>query len=119
MKKVLLVEDDPYLLRAMEIYLTGLGFKVQAYLNTASIVSSYDELSPDLGVFDVWVEPISGDKLCHIVKTELMNPEFPVILISAKNDLEKRAIQAQADLFLHKPFQLPDLGDSILKLMEQ
>ncbi len=118
MKKILLVEDDPHLLRAMDIYLTGIGFETVQYLNTASVVEDFDQVKPDLGVFDVWVDPIAGDELCHIVKTELMNPEFPVIFISAKSGLEKRAIKVQADQFFQKPFRLPDLGDSIMKLIE-
>jgi DNA-binding response OmpR family regulator len=116
MKKLLLVEDNPQLLRAMEIYFTGLGFEVSCHSDTEGIIEDFGSIQPDLGVFDVWVDPIAGDELCQLIKHELVGPDFPIVLISAKGDLRERAKEVEADDFIEKPFRLTDLGQAVMDL---
>ncbi len=116
MKKVLLIEDNAVLLKAIETYLRGLEFEVVCCKNTCGILEELDEINPDLGIFDVWVDPVQGDHLSKAIKQNNKSNKFPIILISAKDNLDATAKEALADDHLHKPFHLPELGKMALRL---
>lgn len=118
MKKVLLIEDNFILLQAIETYLKKAGFVVTAWVNTADAKQKIKEIKPDIGVFDVWVDPQQGDQLCKLIKQSDKFEQFPVILISAKDDLANTAKLCSADDYLRKPFSLPELLDRIMQLLD-
>ncbi len=118
MKKVLLVEDNLILLKAIETYLIGLDFEVEPRHTTENLLQEIPDMNLNLAILDVWVQPIQGDELSFAIKNNLSIESFPIILISAKDDLNITAQKAHADDHLHKPFRLPELGDKALTLIE-
>jgi two-component system OmpR family response regulator len=118
MQKVLLVEDNLILLEAIETYLTGLDLEVESRHTTENILQEIPDMDLSLAILDVWVKPIQGDEISLSIKNSQKIKPFPIILISAKDDLNITAKNACADDHLHKPFRLPELGSKVLSLIE-
>lgn len=118
MQKVLLVEDNLILLEAIETYLTGLDLEVESRHTTENILQEIPDMDLSLAILDVWVKPIQGDEISLAIKNNQKIKSFPIILISAKDDLDVTAQKAKADDHLHKPFRLPELGEKALNLIE-
>jgi two-component system response regulator AtoC len=117
-QKILVLEDERSLNRAINTYFSGLGYDVSSAFNTSDITHSIEQFCPDLIIVDLWIEPMAGDVVTKHIKSNLDNC-CPVILISAKDNLDRTAKNAKADAYLKKPFTLPELEDMAKKFIKQ
>ena len=75
---------------------------------------------PDLIICDVMMPGITGFELCDQLKTETMTCHIPVILLTAKADIDSRieGLGKGADAYLSKPFEKEELLTTIKSLMD-
>jgi two-component system KDP operon response regulator KdpE len=108
MNKVLVVDDDPSLVKALRIGLTARGDEVVTAHSGADAVAQVALLSPDLVILDLGLPDLDGMEVCRRIR------EFsavPVIVLSAYGD-ERRKVEALdggADDFITKPFGMAEL----------
>lgn len=107
--RVLLVEDDHPLARAVVDGLSKAGFQVEALARAepADAVLSCTEY--DLLVLDIGLPGISGLELLRRLRHR--GNGLPVLMLTARDSLEDRVrgLNDGADDYLVKPFQLPEL----------
>jgi two-component system KDP operon response regulator KdpE len=108
MTKVLVVDDDPSLVKALRIGLTARGDDViTAYLGSDAI-AQVALAKPDLVILDLGLPDIDGLEVCRRIR-EFSN--VPVVVLSAYGD-ERRKVEALdggADDFITKPFGMAEL----------
>ena len=119
---VLLVEDNAdvlqYLVKALaSSYIIHLAMNGQEGIDTAI------EEVPDIIVSDVMMPEKDGLELCDTLKNDMRTSHIPIILLTAKAELDSRleGIQRGADAYLSKPFNKAELStviDSLLKNRE-
>jgi len=108
MAKVLVVDDDPSLLKAMRIGLTARGDEVVTAHTGAEAVSQVVLAGPDLVILDLGLPDLDGIEVCRRIR------EFsgvPIVVLSAYGD-ERRKVEALdngADDFVTKPFGMAEL----------
>ena len=103
MKTVLITEDDPAIMDALEIVFTRSGYKVLTYPNgSALLVNDFDK--PDLFLIDRQLSGVDGLDICRHLKTNPDTSEIPVIIFSASPHVYNHAIAAGANDFIEKPF---------------
>lgn len=120
-KKVMIADDDPGILDAVEAMLEYGGYEVSSTSNGATILEMKDNI-PDLLLLDIWMSGTDGRDVCKKLKQTANTRNMPIIMISASTELEKSAKEAGADDFLEKPFDMEDLLkkiDSCLKQKER
>jgi len=117
-KLVFIVEDDPDICELIETVLTGQNFKVKIFADGKKIEAEIKKQKPNLIIMDLWMPGFDGAKITKTLKSKSNTKKIPIILVSAKNSLEKIAKQAQADSFLAKPFNIRDLIDIIKKFIK-
>lgn len=107
--KLLVIEDNRELLESMQKGLEKLDFQVDVSLNgivgeEKAFVNNYDVILLDLNLPDK-----DGLEILKFLRSE--NIETPVIIISARDEIEERALGLDlgADDYLTKPFQLLEL----------
>jgi DNA-binding response OmpR family regulator len=118
-KKILVVDDDPYILMSLEFLMQKNGFRVMVARNGKEALSLIASQVPDLILLDIMMPDVDGYSICQQVKS---NPEWQhmhVVFLSAKTreaDIQK-GLDLGASLYLVKPFSTRDLMKKIKVLL--
>jgi len=107
-ERVMVVEDDPAVRRAVVRYLTEAGYAVSSFDNGVAALAALERELPDLLVVDRMLPGRSGDEL---VRDARLRGELPIIMLTALNDVESRVegLELGADDYVTKPFSLREL----------
>ena len=109
MSRVLVVDDDPHLLRTLRINLTAHGHVVVPVTTGAGALRAVaDAPAPDVVVLDLGLPDLSGLEVLEGVRGW---SSVPVIVLSARGDAGDKvaALDAGADDYVTKPFGMPEL----------
>jgi len=118
-KKILIVDDEMYILNILDFSLESEGFQVVTASNGEEALTKALEVQPDLIVLDVMMPKIDGFEVCRALKNKAETKKIPVILLTAK-DREKdreKGEEVGADVYMTKPFSPSRLIGQILELM--
>lgn len=107
-KKIMIADDDPGIVDAVEMMLEFEGYIVTSTVDGATVLDMKEEL-PDLLLLDIWMSGEDGRDICKKLKSENITKNIPVIMISASRDIKDSAMAAGADDFLAKPFEMDEL----------
>lgn len=115
---VLVVDDEPSVLRLVELELRVQGFQVHATSDPLQALELAEEAHPDLAVLDVVMPGMSGLELMAKLKAEL---SIPVILLTAKTSAQDkiRGLELGADDYIEKPFVPEDLSDRVRAVLRR
>src|ERR1700733_3812951 len=108
MTKVLVVDDDVALVKALRIGLTARGDEVATAYAGADGIAQVALFNPDLVILDLGLPDLDGLEVCRRIREF---SEVPVIVLSAYGD-ERRKVEALdggADDFITKPFGMAEL----------
>lgn len=104
-KKILVIDDNPGILFALQSALESEGYDVCATRSFEGIASLKSNL-PDLIFLDIFLKNQDGREITREIKTQVWSAHIPIVLLSAYPGIDKLAIEAGADDFLAKPFEL-------------
>lgn len=114
-KCVLLVDDEPLILKILSIKLKACGYKVVTAGTGASALEMLAAAEPDIMLLDVVMPGMSGlEVLARLRRTS----DLPVIVSSANVANHTSAMQAGANAFMPKPFDLEKLVATIGRLLD-
>lgn len=108
-KKVLLIDDNPHILEAIELILTTEDYEVHSLTRVDDILKDVISLKPGLILLDLLLSGKNGKEIAGILKNNASTRNIPIVIISAHPSAEKAAMQAGVDGFLAKPFDIADL----------
>jgi DNA-binding response OmpR family regulator len=111
-KKIMIADDDPGILDSIGIMLEFEGYQVSTTLNGNTLLNMENEL-PDLVLLDIWMSGTDGRDICKQLKQQEKTSKIPIVMISASKDIERSAMDAGANDFLAKPFDINDLLEKI------
>ena len=109
MSRVLVVDDDPHLLRTLGINLTAHGHVVVPVgTGAAALRAVADAPAPDVVVLDLGLPDLGGLEVLEGIRGW---SSIPVIVLSARSDGGDKvaALDAGADDYVTKPFGMPEL----------
>lgn len=117
--KVLLVEDEPAILRVASRHLTKLGFDVTATTKPREALDLLGQDAFDVVVSDIVMPDLDGPDLIRAARKTV--PNLPVIYVSGYTDdrLKGTGLDRQRDAFLKKPYSLPVLAKLIDDTLEK
>lgn len=108
-KRILLIDDNPHILEAIELILTTENYNVHSLVKVDNVLKDVKKINPSLILLDLLLSGRSGKEITQILKADEATKNIPIIMISAHPSAEKSAMQAHADAFLAKPFDIDDL----------
>jgi CheY-like chemotaxis protein len=120
-RKVLVVDDEPYMHRLLQYHLERAGFQMVNARNGREAILIAERETPNLIVMDVMMAEMDGlTALKHLKKTELTKG-IPVIMItaSAQYVTQQEAETSGAALFLTKPFSPTQLLMAVRNLVPE
>ena len=116
--KVLVVEDEPSLLDALEFGLAAEGFDVVTASDGLASLRVYEDSAPDLVLLDVMLPGMSGTEVCRRLRT---TSRVPIIMLTAKDAEIDRVLGLElgADDYVTKPFSMRELGARIRAVLRR
>ncbi|QXV63641.1 response regulator [Mucilaginibacter sp. 21P] len=114
-KKILVCDDDQDILDLVDLVLSD-DYQVKTEIDSTRLMRNADAFRPDLILLDMWMPKITGDQLTRYIKNQPVTKEIPVIIFSASKDGESKAMDAGANAFIAKPFDLDELNELIGRL---
>lgn len=105
---VLVVDDDPAILRTLSINLRAREYDVETAADGRSALQIVDERMPDVVLLDLGLPDIGG---ISVLKQLRSFTDVPVIVVSARSDPDDKveALDLGADDFVTKPFSIEEL----------
>ena len=106
---VLVVDDEPSLLRALTMNLTGRGYRVTTATTGASAVELAAVVEPDIVILDLGLPDMDGMEVLRRMRAGSHQP--PVIVLSSRSATEEKvtALDLGANDYVTKPFDMNEL----------
>jgi DNA-binding response OmpR family regulator len=118
-KRILVVDDETYILNILDFSLGGEGFEVLTANNGEEALTMAVDQHPDLIVLDVMMPKIDGFEVCRALKAKADTKDIPIILLTAKdrdND-RQRGQEVGVDRYMTKPFSPQKLIEAIHEML--
>ena len=109
MKKILIIEDDPGISRAMKVVLSEEGYKVRTLLDGRLYRGEIEKFKPDIVFLDLLMSGSDGRVVCLRIKNNPKTKDIKVVMVSAHPLAKESISKCGADDFLAKPFEMEDL----------
>jgi DNA-binding response OmpR family regulator len=116
---VLVVDDDPVILKLLEVNFQMEGFAVLTAADGEEGVQVARAEHPDVIVSDIMMPRVNGLELVQQLKADPDTEAIPIILLSAKAQSSdvRQGMEAGADDYVTKPFEPLDLVDRVHRLI--
>ncbi|MFB3881189.1 MAG: response regulator transcription factor [Armatimonadota bacterium] len=120
MKRVLVVDDDPLVVKLLHTALGAEGIDVLGASNGAEGLLAVASQHPDLVVLDVAMPVLDGFETLRALRAKPETAKLPVVMLTARRadaDVVK-GWSSGADLYITKPFEVKELVLATKRLLE-
>ena len=117
-KRILIVDDEPHILRSLGFVLNKAGYEVLQARSGQEALELVQEKSPDLIFLDIMMPEVDGYEVCRRVKASDESAQTYVIMLTAKgqeSDREK-GLGVGADEYLTKPFSPAKITERVREI---
>jgi two-component system chemotaxis response regulator CheY len=109
-RSVLVVDDDPFIRKLVATTLEDVAdFTLHEASDGLEALERVGELDPAIVLLDIDMPKLDGISACRRLRENGTSATIVMLTASAGHEIEDRARQAGADLFLTKPFSPLDL----------
>jgi DNA-binding response OmpR family regulator len=119
-KKILVVDDDPYILMSLEFLMKKNGYDVMVARNGKEALEIVEKQIPDIVLLDIMMPDVDGYEICRHIKKTAKLKHAKVVFMSAKSkeaDIQK-GYDLGAALYITKPFSTRELVKQIKELLD-
>lgn len=108
---VLVADDDPLMIKSLQIILRSAGFRVVAVSDGLAALEQMRQERPALALLDVMMPRLDGLDVCRMVRSDPELHDLKVFLLTARAMPRERqqGLDAGADDYITKPFAKADL----------
>ncbi len=111
MKRILIVDDEPHVIRVMRLALERAGYEIREAGNGEVALQRIAEEIPDVMITDIDMPRMSGEALCMEIQRTMPERTFRIYVLTARAELEHRewsAAMPNLD-FMEKPVSIRKL----------
>jgi len=118
-KKILIVDDEPNIVTALEFLLQKSGYEVLVAQDGEAALKQVEQYLPDLVLLDVMMSVKSGYEVCQRMRERADWQHIKIIMLSAKGREAEvnKGLSLGADYYLTKPFSNKELVAKIDELL--
>ncbi|MGB8575669.1 MAG: response regulator [Pseudolabrys sp.] len=118
-QSVLIVDDEPYIVRSLEFLMTKAGYEVRVARDGEQALNEIAKARPDLVLLDAMMPKRDGFDVCQTIRA---NPDWAgirVIMLTAKGrDIEReKGLAMGADDYITKPFSTREVVVQVEKIL--
>jgi DNA-binding response OmpR family regulator len=120
-KKILIVDDERDILKALMIRLQGAGYEVVTAFDGAQGIFMAHKEEPDLIILDIRMPAGDGLSVAERLKHSSSTLSIPIIFLtgSPEKDSEEKAMTLGARFYIKKPYDPEELLDAIKRALEK
>jgi two-component system alkaline phosphatase synthesis response regulator PhoP len=117
---ILVIDDEPYILRSLSYLLTREGYPVETATNGEEGLARVRSLRPPLVFLDIMMPRMDGYEVCEQIKQDPALAGTYVIMLSAKGQQidRERGLLGGADEYMTKPFSPREIAKRVRELLE-
>ncbi len=117
MKKIIIADDEPHVLRVLKLSLEREGYAVEVFANGKVTLARLEQEHPDILITDIHMPIMTGEQLCLHIQQKMPDRKFLIFVLTSRTEIEHREWSRRIDnlLFLEKPVSIRAL---IVKLDE-
>ena len=117
-KKILLVDDEPTMLKGLKFYLEQDGYEILTAQDGEEALNVFAENEVDLVLLDVMLPKIDGIQVCQRIREQ---SNVPIIMLTAKGeDMDKiLGLEYGADDYMTKPFNVLEVKARIKSIFRR
>ena len=121
MTKILIVEDEPGLVKLLEYNLGHQSYQTCVCLDGAKVMRLLDQEEPDFVLLDWMLPNVSGVDICRSIRRHARFKNIPIIMLTARGDESDKVkgLSFGADDYMTKPFSIPELLARIQALLRR
>ncbi|MCD6115713.1 response regulator [bacterium] len=118
-KKVLVVDDDPLVVKVLQDPLKRAGYDVEVASHGLEALQKVKEKRPDLIILDILMPLMDGFKVARFLKFDKRFKDIPIIVLTSRATEGERKMgeKVGANEFLYKPFRLPHVLDVVQRYL--
>ena len=111
MECVLIVDDDPDILRLVTYNLKQAGFETQTAGTGREALEAVQKQAPDLIILDVMLPDVEGLEVCRTLRSQESTRRIPIVMLTARGEEIDRVVgfELGADDYVMKPFSPREL----------
>lgn len=119
MKKILIADDEPDILKIVKFRLMKQGYDVHFVVNGKEAIEQLEKINPDLVLLDYSMPFVNGDEVCIHIKSNSNTQHIPVIIMTASTKIMDDGFieRVKADGKILKPFEPEELLTKIKNLI--
>lgn len=106
---VLIIDDNEDILSMLQAMLQHQGYKTSALDKPQDLLRKVKSIDPDIILMDKLLSGSDGCEFCREFKADAELSQMPVIMISAHPQAQVECLDAGADFFIEKPFEMSHL----------
>lgn len=114
--RVLVVDDEQPLARILSFALQNEGFSVEVATDGIDCMNKISAFEPDAVLMDIMMPRLDGIETIRLLRQNRLHRDIVIIAVSAKASprSQQEALDAGADLFVKKPFQVGALIQTVV-----
>jgi DNA-binding response OmpR family regulator len=120
-KKIVLIDDEPELVKAVEVRLKSIGYDVALTYDGQAGIDKVKEIKPDLIILDLLMPIMDGYSVAKELKDDPEIKQIPIIILTAsqREDLKTKCKELGVASFLMKPFETNDLLNMVKAILKE
>jgi len=106
MHRILIVDDEPNIVLALELLMKKEGYEVHTVADGERAVQAAKELRPDVILLDIMMPKMDGYEVCQSIRSDALLKDVSIIMLTAKGrEVEReKGLALGADHYITKPF---------------
>ena len=114
-RKVLIADDEPNIVTALEFLLKRSGYDVRVVTNGVDALALVESYLPDVVLLDIMMPVKSGYEVCQRMRERPEWRHIKIVMLSAKGREAEvsKGMSLGADLYITKPFSTQELINAI------
>jgi len=119
-KKILIADDEPYILRSLSFVLKKEGFDIETACNGEEALEKAQQFNPKILFLDVMMPKKDGYEVCNKLKSNPETKDIYIIILTAKGQIidKEKGLTTGADEYITKPFSPREIVNKVKKIME-
>ncbi|TAN40714.1 MAG: response regulator [Nitrospirae bacterium] len=121
MPRVLIVDDEPNIVLALELLMKRDGYETLSVDDGQKAFDAVREFRPDLMILDIMMPKMDGYEVCQRIRADDQLRDVSIIMLTAKGrEVEKeKGMALGADLYITKPFSTREVMLKVREILDR